>query len=367
MILTVVFYIFVAFTAIQVFYYLAFSSFLFKNKKETKTNEQAPISVLIFAKNCAKDLQKNLPLILAQKYATFEVILINNASTDNTLEIIENFTVNNKNIKVLDVENNEAFWGNKKYALTLGIKAAKYEHLLFIDASAKPISEFWIAEMSKNFNNSKKIILGYSKYQKENSLTNILIRFEHLLTAIKCFSFTKLKSPFMAFGTNLSYQKSEFFRVKGFINHIKIKDGEDDLFIKDAAAKSNNTFTLSKDSFVEINSPKSFRTWFLEQRKNKILKKQYLFKHQFLLSFFTFSKVLFYALAITMFFFYSWQIIVPFILTYYLVQYIVIGISANKLKEPTIIFFLPFLEIALFLIQISIFSANLISKPNHWK
>ena len=64
---------------------------------------------------------------------------------------------------------------------------------------------------------------------------------------------------------------------------------------------------------------------------------------------------------------YPYQIILPIVLTYFLLQYIIIGISAKKLKEPQIIFFLPFLEIGLLLIQISIFSANLISKPNHWK
>jgi asparagine N-glycosylation enzyme membrane subunit Stt3 len=66
-------------------------------------------------------------------------------------------------------------------------------------------------------------------------------------------------------------------------------------------------------------------------------------------------------------FFYPWQMILPIVLTYFLVQYIIVGIAANKLKEPYLIFVLPFLEIGLLLIQISIFSANLISKPNDWK
>ena len=68
---------------------------------------------------------------------------------------------------------------------------------------------------------NKTIILGYKKYQKENSLSNIFIRYENLLRAIKCFGFTKLGSPFMAFGDNFGYEKSEFFKVKGYINHMK--------------------------------------------------------------------------------------------------------------------------------------------------
>ena len=367
MILTVVFYTFVAFTAIQIIYYLTFSSFLFYKKKKKEATEQPPVSIIIFVKNSATSLQKSLPRILAQKYPKFEIVLINNASSDDTAEVLEGFQKNNDNIKILDVDNNEAFWGSKKYALTLGIKAAKYEHLLFTDANSKVLSEFWIEEISKEFAQTKSIILGYEKYKKTNSLTNLFARFENLIKAIQCFSFAKFGSPFMAFDSNFCYRKSDFFKAKGFINHMKIKEGEADLFIKDAASKENISFTISKNSFIEIETPKSFGSWIQKLRIDSSIKKHYKFKHRFLLNFFTFSKVIFYTLATILFFIHPWQIIFPIVLGYFLAQYIIIGISAKKLKEPYLIFLLPFLEIGLLLIQISIFIANLISKPNHWK
>ncbi|WP_397445579.1 glycosyltransferase [Polaribacter sp. R77954] len=367
MILPVVFYTFIAFTVIQIIYYISFSSSLFNKTNTTPSTDFIPISVVIFAKNCAAALQKNLPLILAQNYARFEIVLINNASTDNTLEVIEKFKAKNDNIKILDVANNETFWGNKKYPLTLGIKAAKHEHLLFTSAHAEPVSEFWIAEMSKQFIGKKTITLGYTTYKNKNTLGNFLIRFHNLITALQCFSFAKFGSPFMAFGENFGYQKKTFFKVKGFINHIKLKYGENDLFLKDAANKNNISFTITKNSIIEKDTPKSFNNWFQQQRKKRILKKQYKLKHRFLISFFTVSKLLFYAFATFLFFFYPWLIMLPIVLTYFLVQFIIVGMAAKKLKEPYLIFVLPFLEIGLLLIQISIFSANLISKPNHWK
>jgi hypothetical protein len=239
--------------------------------------------------------------------------------------------------------------------------------LLFTSADTEPVSEFWIAEMSKQFSGKRTITLGYTKFKSKNTLANFFIRFHNLVTALQCFSFAKLGSPFMAFGDNFGYQKKTFFKVKGFINHIKLKYGENDLFLKDAATKKNTSFTISKESFIEKNPPSSFRNWFQQQRKKRILKKQYKLKHRFLLSFFTVSKLLFYVCASLLAFFYPWQMILPIVLTYFLVQYIIVGIAANKLKEPYLIFVLPFLEIGLLLIQISIFSANLISKPNDWK
>jgi glycosyltransferase involved in cell wall biosynthesis len=365
MILSVIFYAFVACTVIQFIYYLVFSSFLFGHKKLKKEIKETPVSIIVYSKNQSKELQNFLPLILDQDFFQFEIILINNASIDNTSDIVEALEKKHDNLKLLNVENNEAFWGSKKYALTLAIKASKYDNLLFTDVNSTIVSKHWVSEMSCKLSADKKIVLGYKKYQKENSLTNLIIRFEQLLTAIKCFGFTKIGSSFMAFGDNFAYHKSEFFRVNGYINHMKISAGEDDLFIKDASNSKNTSFSISENSFIEKAAPTSFLKWFSNKKKEIIITKNYKFKHRFLLKFFTFSKILFYILATVLFFTHPYQIILSITLSYFLLQYIVIGISAKKLKEPQIIFFLPFLEIGLLLIQISIFSANLISKPNH--
>lgn len=368
MILTVLFYAFVVFAGIQIIYYLAFTTFLFTDKKQKKKLvKEIPISVIICAKNEAENLQKFLPYIIEQNYSDFEIVLINDASSDETLEIMEAFQSQNSNIKIINVENIEAFWGNKKYALTLGIKAAKNEHLLFTDADCKPISKNWIAEMSKNFSQEKSIILGYGKYKKEKFLVNLFVRFETLLTAIQYFSYAKLGSPYMAVGRNLAYKKEEFFNVKGFINHMHIRSGDDDLFIKDAANKENTIICTSKNSFTISKAPKSFKEWFRQKRRHISTANHYKLQHKFFLALFFISKVLFFVLATALFFFYPWEIILSIVLGYYLIQFLVIGFSAKKLKEPQIIFLLPFLEIGLLLFQFSIFITNLISKPNHWK
>ncbi|MFK8059767.1 MAG: glycosyltransferase [Polaribacter sp.] len=369
MILTVLFYSFVVFTAIQIVYYIVFSAFLFDNQKDKRRKKsiEIPISVIICAKNEAENLQKFLPSIINQKYNDFEIVIINDASSDKTLEVMKLFFFFYKNIKVINVENIEAFWGNKKYALTLGIKAAKNKHLLFTDADCKPISENWISEMAQNFNQEKTIILGYGKYKKEKSLVNLFVRFETLLTAIQYFSYAKLGSPYMAVGRNLAYHKDEFFNVKGFINHMHIKSGDDDLFIQDAANKENTVICTSAKSFTESLAPTSFAAWFRQKRRHISTANHYKLKHKFFLGLFFVSKVFLFLLTIILFFFYRWEIILPIFLSYYLVQFFVIGFSSKKLKEPTITYFLPFLEIGLLLFQFSIFITNLWSKPNHWK
>src|SRR5690606_22700956 len=131
MILDIVFYVFAGIIAIQILYYLGiFSRFAFAKKHQNKP-KRIPISVIVCAKNEEDNVKKFIPILAEQDYPDYEIVLINDASSDDTLEIFKAFAKQYQNVKLVDVVNNEAFWANKKYALTLGIKAAKNEYLLF--------------------------------------------------------------------------------------------------------------------------------------------------------------------------------------------------------------------------------------------
>lgn len=366
MILPVIFYILVATTAIQITYFLCFSSILFL-KKEKKEFKQIPISVIVCSKNEAQNLQVFLPSIINQEYSNFELVLINDASSDATLEVLESFKKQHTNIKIIDVKNNEAFWGNKKYALTLGIKAATNEHLLFTDADCKPVSKYWIQTMAQKFSDQKTIVLGYGKYKTRKTFVNLLIRFETLLTAVQYFSYAKLGSPYMGVGRNLAYTKSEFFKTKGFISHIQVRSGDDDLFIQEAATTTNTGICLDAKSFTTSNPPLTLKEWFRQKRRHVSTSSYYKFKHKFFLGLYFISKFLFYVTAFLLLFLMSWKVITSIIALYSIGLYLVFGLSAKHLKEKKLTLLLPFLEISLLLFQFSIFISNTFSKPTHWK
>jgi len=368
MIITVLLYTLVAAVVIQICYLFSFLSFVFHTSKTTKTEEHIPISIIVCAKNEVGNLKKLIPLLLKQNHSNFELVLINDASIDDTLELMHQYENKDKRIKIVNVKNNEAFWGNKKYALTLGIKAAKHNHLLFTDADCIPDSENWAEQMSQQFSIKKSIVLGYGKYSpRKNSLVNLLVRYETVLTAIQYFSYAKLGSPYMGVGRNLAYTKDEFFRVKGFINHIQIRSGDDDLFIKDAATSSNTTIAVHPESFTISEAPENFSTWFRQKRRHISTATHYKSKHKFFLGLFFISKIIFFLIAPVLFFFVSLTFMISIVASYFIINYLIIGFSARKLKENQILYFQPFLELFLVLFQISIFIANTISKPTHWK
>ena len=347
---------------------MVFSFFAFAKTKPTKTNN-IPVSVIVCAKNEAENIKTFLPSILNQDYSNFEVVLINDASSDDTLDLFEAIAKEHNNVKIVDVKNNEAFWGNKKYALTLGIKAAKHEHLLFTDADCMPSSKLWLAEMSSHFSTKKSIILGYGAYAKKKySLLNKLIRFETLLTAVQYFSYAKIGTPFMGVGRNLAYTKDTFFSTNGFINHMQVRSGDDDLFINEAGNKTNTTLCFRPKSFTISEPEKSFSTWFKQKRRHVSTANHYKTGHKLALGLFYVSQILFYVVGIILIsFLFKWEFVLALVGFRLLIQYIVFGFSAAKLKEKDVLYLLPFLEIGLIIAQLSIFITNKISTPAHWK
>jgi len=364
-----VFYGLIAVVIIQVvFYVFFFGKFAFSRQKKV-TPKNIAVSVIICAKNEAENLKRFLPSIIEQDYPNFEIVLINDSSKDETLDVIHHFSKLHNNIKVVDVKSIEAFWGNKKYALTLGIKAAKNDFLLFTDADCKPVSKYWIKKMSAHFSNTKSIVLGYGAYSKiKRSLLNKLVRFETLVTAINYFSFAMIGLPYMGVGRNLAYTKKEFFDANGFVNHIKVRSGDDDLFVNQIATKNNTTICFSIGSFTESIPKTTFKTWFKQKRRHVSTATHYKMKHKVLLTLLYISNVLFWLLAIILFAtLFNWQLVLGLFIFRIVLQYTILGVSSKKLGETDLLVFLPFLEIFLIIAQLTIFINNLISKPNHWK
>jgi glycosyltransferase involved in cell wall biosynthesis len=367
--LTFTLYFFIAIVAIQLAYYLfIFGKFAFA-KVQKSTPKRISISVIVCAKNEGENVSQYIPLLAEQNYPDYEIILIDDASSDNTLEIFEEFEKQYSNIRLVKVKNNEAFWGNKKYALTLGIKASKKDYLIFTDADCYPVSKDWIMTMSSQFTLHKTIVLGYGAYEKlANSFLNKIIRFETMLTAVQYFSWAKAGHPYMGIGRNLAYKKDEFFNVNGFISHIQIRSGDDDLFINQVATSKNTAICYSPESFTYSQPKTKFKDWFTQKRRHVSTAKSYKLFDKIQLALFYFSQFMFLLLAIILLAFqYQWIIVLSLVGFRYLFTWITLGFSAGKLKEKDVMYWFPIIEIVLIFTQLNVFITNIFSKPVYWK
>lgn len=362
------FVLFIVIALINILFYIGYFSFASATSKQMSPGS-FPISVIVCAKNEAENLRKFIPVILQQKYFDFEVILINDASSDETWEVMENFQFLDPRVKLVNVQNNEAFWGKKKYALTLGIKKAKHPYLLFTDADCTPETDQWIANMASHFQADKSIILGYGGYFKEKlSFLNKLIRYETLLTAIQYFSYAKWGLPYMGVGRNLAYTSNQFYESNGFATHLHVRSGDDDLFVNQAATTKNTAICFNEKSFTRSLPNTSFKDWYSQKRRHISTAKLYKREHKLLLGTFFFTQFWFWILAIGLLAFQVfWQVVLIVFLIRLLIQYMVFWKSAKKLNEMDVVWLVPVLDLFLVFMQFGIFSTNIFSKPSNWK
>lgn len=87
------------------------------------------ISVLIPIYNGEKHINKCIESIINQTYKNIEIICINDGSTDNTKEILENFQKKDKRIKIINKKNSG--YGS---SLNLGIEKAKGKYITIIES-----------------------------------------------------------------------------------------------------------------------------------------------------------------------------------------------------------------------------------------
>lgn len=105
----------------------------------------ALISVIIPAYNSELYIERAIKSILSQKYNNLELIIIDDASKDSTLERCTYFSKVDSRIKVIHLEENRGV----SYARNLGIDTASGEYLIFVDSDDYISSDF-ISNLLKN-------------------------------------------------------------------------------------------------------------------------------------------------------------------------------------------------------------------------
>lgn len=287
---------FFASAAVQFAYWLLFliTITFHKNKPEVSINDAPGVSIIICAYNEIGNLKKLLPVLYKQDYLTFEIIIVNDRSSDGSYEFLLKESESSPNLKLVTIDKSPDHIDSKKYAITLGVKAAKFDRLLFTDADCLPESEKWVSLMANKFINDKEFIIGFSQFKKEGGIVNMFSRFETQITGMLYTSFAILGNPYMAVGRNLGYLKSTFLKNKGFNGFQKITGGDDDLLVNHYANKRNSNVCIGKESLVWSYSKTNFSDYYKQKLRHISVSKYYKAKDKFLLSMYSSSHLLFW-------------------------------------------------------------------------
>lgn len=242
------------------------------NGDENAPDCQAPqLSVVIATHDNADELRTNLPLILSQKYPSgYEVIVVDEASCNDTKDVLTLLKNEYSNLYTTFIPNSSHYLSRRKLALTLGVKAAKNEWIVFTDADYTPDSDLWLETIARKCNDSHDVVIGYTNY---NSDTKSFYRFKHLLTALYSLRRAARKQAYRACGSNIAIRKSMFMKHNGFLKNLKYLRGEYDFIVNEYSAPGRAAIAMSPDSFLHQDTPTK-KSWlntglyYMETRKH---------------------------------------------------------------------------------------------------
>ena len=250
-----------------------------------------PISVIITVSNQDYLLQKNLPAVLEQDYPDFEVIIVDDNSTDETADILQQLQYRYPRLRTTFVPPTSRRISHRKLALTLGIKAAVNEWLVFTDADCRPASNQWLrclaSRLQKNSQpkteSSVDAVIGYTGYERS--------RFDIQLRGLRLLGLATHGKAHMAYGTNLLYRRSIFFDAKGYSSHLHLERGDDDIFVNAHIRPRSIRAAVGPDATI-LCTDNTRRHWRLE-RMGRLATRRYLRGIQpFVLSFDTLTRIL---------------------------------------------------------------------------
>lgn len=327
-----------------------------------------PVSVIICARNEEHNLQRYLPSVLEQNYPDFEVIVVNDCSSDSSDETLRKLSQRYPHLKTVTITEHARFKHGKKFAVTLGIKAAKNEILLFTDADCEPVSPNWITKIQRNFRDDTEIVLGYSPYRRVKGLLNAIIRYETFITALNYLSFALAGNPYMGVGRNMAYRKSLFFRNKGFAAHMHIPSGDDDLFVNQNANAGNTTVETDEEAFVYSDAKTSYSAYFKQKIRHQGAGKAYRTEHKRILTLQVLSAVFFYIfLAILIVLKAQWWVLLGIFLIRFISQLVIYGKALKQLHYKDLVYGLLFLDIIYYFYVLTLGIVSVFKKKVQWK
>ena len=276
--LSIIYYILLAILFLSLiiqlgFYFILYTAILRRTRKIKKGNvphniEQPPVSIIICARNEGENLRRFLPLVLEQDYLDYEVIIVNDGSCDDTEDIIKDLQKVYQNLYITNIPQETRIISHKKLAITVGVKAAKNEILLFTDADCRPLTPNWITTMVRNFDEQTEFVIGHGNYYREKGFVSKMVSYDTLTIAMQYMGFALLGHPYMGVGRNMAYRKSTFFRLKGFAGFLHIASGDDDLLIN-AFGKKHNTRIEPSCEAETLSLPKTtFRDWYYQKLRH---------------------------------------------------------------------------------------------------
>lgn len=123
-----------------------------------------PISIVIICRNEGREMEENIHKLIEQQCADVEIIVVNAASTDTTLDALKRLTLQYPQLRQTYVPQSNTNANVWESAYILGARAARNEWVLYVHSTFRPHSDLWLRDLLRYTDPSIKAVIDYSNF-----------------------------------------------------------------------------------------------------------------------------------------------------------------------------------------------------------
>ena len=192
---------------VQLYYYIFVYGRIpgYKNNRRPAVLEADPqVSVVIplFSEDYSF-VEERLPLILAQNYPDFEVVIVYVGHDSDFYEELVRLKQSFPQIVTTKIHLDPRFPISRKMALNVGIKSAHHEHMVFTSTDACPQTDRWLSLMAKGFTRGE-IVVGYCGVERGKGFSNYMMRAWRMMHGVDWIARAVRRNPYRGTLHNLS-------------------------------------------------------------------------------------------------------------------------------------------------------------------
>ncbi|MGI9543091.1 MAG: glycosyltransferase [Cyclobacteriaceae bacterium] len=232
--------------------------------------EKPLVSVIIAVRNESHNILNLLHYIKAQTYTDLEVVIVDDHSTDNTVERVQNYqSTDSLALRLLQLADQpDTQLANKKGALNLGIRQATGKYIITTDADCCP-GPGWVKNMVRFMQqHGSMMVCGPVTFDPSISFFEKLQTIEFASLIGSGAASLRLGFPNMANGANLAFTKQAFEQVGGYEGFEHLPSGDDEFLLhKVYKAYPDRVHFIQERSAVVPTVPQASMSAFIQQRK----------------------------------------------------------------------------------------------------
>ncbi|MCG2610050.1 glycosyltransferase [Flavobacterium sp. SM15] len=240
-----------------------------KSFKKTASENKTSFSVVIPFRNEEKKLPELLESFSHLKYPKeqFELIFVNDASSDESERTINRWRMENPWIHLTILDNVRISKSPKKDAIQRAVTIAKNPWIITTDADCEVQPEWLTTYDNYIQNNEVEMIAGAVRFPSRGLLLSHFQQLDLLSLQGATIGSFGLKEAFMCNGANFAYTKKLFWDLEGFKGNNHIASGDDVFLLQKAMAKVPKKvhYLKAKEAIVTTKPEKSWAKLFKQR------------------------------------------------------------------------------------------------------